>query len=131
MDNAYPHIETAADYAEYERAVARFWDAEGIENLSTGHIHCPDCGEETRDAWLETGTCPECGQSRECADEPYFTWSACECCGRSLGGNREHATGYHRRHNDIREYEICTDCAYYAEYGQLDDMTMLRIRETA
>jgi len=63
--------------------------------------------------------------------EPFFSWSHCNCCGGSLGGDREKATGFNPTTKEIQEYTVCTDCLYYAEYGQLDDMTMLRIGENA
>lgn len=122
----YPHIETAADYETYTAAVDSFFQSEGIENLTTGHIKCPEC-----DCDFVDEKCPECESGRECLDEPYFSWRPCECCDRTLGGDREHATGYNRKEHAILEYEICTDCAYFAEYGELDDMTMLKIEETA
>lgn len=59
--------------------------------------------------------------------EPYFSWSHCDCCHRPLGGDRYKATGFNRATQEIQEYQICTDCMYYAEYGQLDDMTMMNI----
>ncbi len=55
--------------------------------------------------------------------ESYFSSQPCECCGTNLGGNRIDASGYSRT-GVIYEFSICTDCEYYAEYGQLDDMTM-------
>ena len=58
--------------------------------------------------------------------EVYFSWRPCECCQTRLGGDRIEASGYSRT-GVIYEFEICTDCEYYAEYGQLDDMTMLEI----
>lgn len=128
------HIQTTADYAEYEARVDEFFNEEKIENLSAGHICCPDCGDVTDrehcSAFLENGTCPDCGEGKECMDEPYFAWWPCECCSRSLGGNRYHATGYNRDADTIQEYQICTDCMYYAEYGQLDDMAMMEIKES-
>lgn len=113
----------AKEYAEYEAAVKDFFGREGIENLSSGHPWCPECKTE----WGDSEACPNCGQSRACCEESYFSWTPCDCCGRPLGGDRYHATGYHRPTNDVYEYEICVDCVYYAEYGQLDDMTMLDI----
>ena len=34
-------------------------------------------------------------------------------------------TGFHKELNEIFEFEVCPDCRYYSEYGQLDDMTMM------
>lgn len=64
------------------------------------------------------------------SEEPFFSWHACECCGSSLGGNRENCNGYNPTTKEIKEYEyICDDCIYYAEYGRLDDMTMQEIEK--
>jgi hypothetical protein len=118
---------TKQEYAAYEVAVAAFFEREGIQNLSTGHYQCPDCKVEFNDE----GKCPECGADRECLDEPSFSWRPCDCCHRPLGGNREFATGYNPTTKEVQEYEVCTDCAYYAEYGQLDDTTMMEIEDSA
>ncbi len=110
------------EYAEYEAAVKAYMEREGIANLSTGHIRCPACGSE----W-EEDRCPKCNVDREVADEPWFSWRWCDCCGTTLGGDREHATGYNPTSKEIQEYTICADCAYYSEYGRLDDTTMLEV----
>jgi hypothetical protein len=86
---------TKQEYKDYEERVARFFDKEGINNLSGD-------GE-----WQD------------------FDHRPCECCKRPLGGQREHASGYNPATKEVQEYEICSDCLYYAEYGQLDDMTMM------
>lgn len=111
---------TKQEYKEYEASVAEFFESEGIENLTGGHIRCPNCDVE----WGDDDRCPKCGEDKECVDEPFFSWRPCDCCGSSLGGNREHATGYNREKDEIREYTVCEDCIYYAEYGRLDDTTM-------
>jgi len=93
---------TREEYTSYEKRVAAFFEREGITNLSTDY---------------------------EKNGEAYFSWRPCDCCGTPLGGNRKHATGYNPTTKEIYEYEVCQDCIYYAEYGQLDDMTMLGIGE--
>jgi hypothetical protein len=90
------------------------------QEYAGGYINCPECDKE-----LEEGRCPDHGNMQE----PWFSWRPCECCRRSLGGNREHATGYNPTTKEIQEYDVCEDCIYYAEYGQLDDMTMDEIGE--
>jgi hypothetical protein len=114
------HPLTKKAYARYEAAVKAFFEREGIENLTTGHIKCPKCEVPFNDL----GRCPKCNTRRESCDEPYCSSHGCDCCGNSLQQNLEHATGYNREHNEIYEYEICQDCAYYAEYGCLDDSQM-------
>ncbi len=111
---------TKKQYARYEANVAAFMKAEGIQNLTSGHLRCPGCDVP----WNDDDKCPDCGGDRECADEPFFSWSPCDCCGSSLGGDREHATGWNPTEESVQEYTICVDCVYYAEYGRLDDMTM-------
>lgn len=92
---------TRADYAEYQRAVADFFEREGIANLSST------------------------------SSESYFSWRPCQCCGTGLGGDREDANGYNPITKQVQSYEfICTDCIYFAEYGQLDDTTMLEIENS-
>ena len=91
--------------------------------MSSGHYKCPDCRVQFDDG----GDCPECGQDQECFNEPYFSGRCRDCCGSSLAGNREFATGYNPAAKRVQEYSICEDCVYYAEYHQLDDTTMLEI----
>ena len=92
---------TKADYAEYEQAVAEFFEREGIANLSST------------------------------SSESFFSWGSCQCCGSGLGGDREEANGFNPNTQEVQTYGcICTDCIYYAEYGQLDDTTMLQIENS-
>lgn len=84
------------EYEKYENSVQRFFDRNGITNLS----RIPD-------------------------SEPSFSYSRCDCCNRPLGGDRINASGYNPTTKEILEFTICEDCEYYAEYGQLDDMTMM------
>ena len=87
------------EYKKYEQSVNNFFDREGINNLS----------QITDD----DGYC-----------EPYFSSINCECCNRSLGGDRYNCDSYNHKHNKVYKYSVCIDCVYYAEYGCLDDMTM-------
>ena len=106
---------TRDEYESYRAAVAAFMEREGIRNLSSGPSRCPECGSE-----LEDGNC----QTHGLVNEPFFSWRPCDCCGTSLGGNREHATGWNPTKKQVQEYTICEDCVYYAEYGRLDDQAM-------
>lgn len=91
---------TKTEYAEYVQRVDDFFKREGINCLSSG------------------------------GNEPFSSAQSCQCCGDSLYGDRYHCTAYHPETNEILEYEsICTDCVYFVEHGQLDDMTMLDIKE--
>ena len=92
---------TKQEYKEYEIRFAEFMRLNELNNLT--RIDGPD---------------------EDDFQEPYFSWRPCEVCQTHLGGNRIEANGYSRT-GVIYEFEICTDCEYYAEYGQLDDMTMM------
>jgi hypothetical protein len=62
--------------------------------------------------------------------EPFFSWSSCQCCGTRLGGDRYECNGYNEQTKEVEEYNrICSDCVYYAEYGRLDDSTMMDMEE--
>jgi hypothetical protein len=120
-------IQTAADYAAYESSVAAFMQRNRLHNLSAGYVDCPECGAS--DFW-QVEQCA-CGADREAWSEASFSWYACDCCGGTLGGDREHCTGAADNGQggvEVLTFEsVCSDCVYYAEYGQLDDSTMLRI----
>ena len=88
------------EYRQYKKAVADFFHKEGIDCLSS------DDGE------------------------PCFDHSPCECCGRSLSGNRETCSGYNPKTQEIYTYKVCSDCVYFATYGELDDLTMLAIADS-
>lgn len=56
---------------------------------------------------------------------PHFSHIACDCCRRDQSGNREDYVFIGE--GGKFEAAICTDCVYFLEYGQLDDMTMLEV----
>lgn len=115
---------TKREYAEYQESVRSFMESEGIENLSSGHIRCPECDGEWTDGPDSYDECPNGHGSREEWGEPYCSSHGCDCCGNTLQQMLEHATGYNREHDEVLEYQVCSDCVYYAEYGCLDDATM-------
>lgn len=90
------------EYNNFQKAVETFFNRKGIDNLS--QIQDKD------------GYC-----------EPYFCSIPCDCCNRSLGGDRYDCNSYNPTTKEVQEYKACTDCVYYAEYGCLDDMTMSEI----
>jgi hypothetical protein len=51
--------------------------------------------------------------------EPYFSWSSCDCCQSSLGGDRYEVVGYRLNKREKNEYSICVDC-YLAVNGVLE-----------
>lgn len=103
---------TKEEYVEYVNSVNDFFKREGIINLS------PEAGDHA------DHDCVICGETVGYG-EGYFSSQPCECCGSYLGGTRYHATGYCPEINQGLCFEVCPDCIYFAEYGQLDDMTML------
>lgn len=112
-----------SEYEQYEKRVDDFFRSEGIENLTPGYHRCPLCQDEFKD----DGKCSQCGFDRD--QSPSFSHSACDCCGTTMSGDREPASGWNPETKEIQEYSICPDCVYYATYGQLDDLTMLNIEE--
>ena len=120
---AYPHIETKADYEEYKKAVEEFFKTEEIETFTCGSLkHNYDNPEECtgEDHLHDSNSDYEC--------EPYFSYKPCDCCLRSLGGMRHDVIANHPTAG-ILEYSVCDDCVYYNEYGKLDDLTMLNLKE--
>lgn len=122
------------EYVEYRAAVAR--PLEGLTHASSGACQgCADC--------LDPPECAECGHEYgpeedwpeswyDSANEPHFSWSACELCGSSLGGDRYPAHAYDTREGRdlIVHFDVCVDCMYYLEYGCLDDRTMADIEDS-
>ena len=93
---------TKQEYADYEATVKEFF-SHGLQNLST----------------------------KEDCHEPFFSWSSCDCCQTSLGGDRYECNGYNAETKEVEEYNcVCQDCVYYAEYGHLDDTTMDEIENS-
>lgn len=104
--HSYPHIATTTDYRRYVAAFTEFMQREGIANLSR---MVPLDDTETHEE---------------------FSWRPCDCCGRKLGGNRVQCHGYNPTSKEVcGPYSVCNDCEYFAEYGQLDDMTMMDLAE--
>lgn len=94
---------TTTEYAAYEKRIADFMQREGLNNL---YPHTSD------------------------DIEPYFSWRSCACCGTTLGGMRYDCNGYNPTTREVQgDYSVCVDCVYYAEYGQLNDLTMLDMVE--
>ena len=89
------------EYKDFEASVEQFFKTEGINNLS----------------------------SIDSKQGTYFSTLPCACCHRHWHGDREDANGYNPITKEIQEYSVCIDCLYYAEYGQLDDMTMLEVNQ--
>ncbi len=96
----------------------------GVEFFSVGACPgCPDCGLENRPCRHcdgdGTGETEPSEHDRECADEGGFSWSPCESCGSTFGGNRYPAHGV----IDGRRYHfhVCADCLSYHANGDEPD----------
>lgn len=87
----------------------------GLRAVSTGICSgCETCQRETgmnedelRTAW-ESGTV---------CDEPFFSWSSCDVCGSSLGGNREPGHGLDDNGDIVHLDGVCVDCVCYLANG--------------
>jgi hypothetical protein len=51
--------------------------------------------------------------------ESYFSWRGCECCKSRLGGDRYDCTSFQFATREVIEVTACSDCVFYAAYGQL------------
>jgi hypothetical protein len=96
---------------DYNETNAKYVQA--VENFNQSNRVKPGCCSAHYD---ESGNAPD----------PFFSWRACECCQRSLGGNRE-TYQFATVTGETFDADICTDCVYFAAYGKLDDMTMMEI----
>lgn len=101
-----PDIKNATEYVQYQSDVQSFIKREGLAHLSTG----TDFKSEEEGGNVD----------------PWFSSHACECCGCTLGGNREYLFAADAS-DKIVHFEICEDCVYYINYGRLDDQTMQRV----
>lgn len=94
----------------FERRVAI--NLEGLTAISTGLAPgCYDCGNPDADA-LSNG---------DIAEEAGFSWSQCDGCDSTLGGSRHAAHGFlqHERGELLIHLDVCTDCLFYLNYGEL------------
>lgn len=75
------------------------FDAEGNEL----DPDCPNCQGEGKLAATE--------RDREYAESSHFSWSACDSCGSTDGGDRHPAHGCDKD-GAIMHLDICTDCLF-------------------
>jgi len=116
----------------YVAAVER--GCKGMEAVSPGFCpSCPECIDALgyTDDEDEDGSVIKTAQQKaeedyetgKVCDEGGFSWSACDCCGSRLGGNRNSAHGW----ADIAgkriliHFEICDDCMLYLANGDIPD----------
>ncbi len=136
---------TQQDYNDYVNSVESFFTREGLQNLSQ-----VDLEEES----YFTSTPCECCRRRLGGDRYHCNGfrptKLHEVSAERLGNlllstvlllwsiifNRKSFDNclrevfqYQITLGTILEFEVCSDCLYYAEYGQLDDMTMMYLEE--
>ena len=102
------------EYDLYRTDVETFFRTQGINCLSLS-------SEED----IDNCECSHCEEGVYI--DPFFSWIPCECCMRRLGGDRYHVSGFNPTDNEVYCYSVCIDCLYFAEYGQLDDTTMMEV----
>ncbi len=99
--------------SDFTEAVNR--GCEGLEFISPGV--CPGCSN----CQEELGYCCEHSfkaayEAGEIEEEGSFSWSACECCGSPLGGDRHVAHGVDAD-GEIVHFSVCVDCMLYLANG--------------
>lgn len=89
---------------------------EGISHISTGSQlrDCRQCMASDFDIErLER----ESDDGETLPTEPYFSWSPCDTCGSTLGGNREDSHGIYD--GALIHLACCTDCVVYIANSEL------------
>jgi len=84
------------------------------------------CWKCLGDCYLERGPTND---EIDCAGESHFSWSPCDSCGSSLGGDRHPAHGViadtieeaRQKDRAIEHFNICTDCLMFHANGDLPD----------
>lgn len=101
--------------SKFTEAVER--ELEGLYNVAPGVASaCDECdpwGEapiyaDDPDAWDEWA---------ELAREPSFSWTPCDSCGSSLGGNRHPAHAFDGE-GRMHHLDVCDDCLIYHANGE-------------
>ena len=91
-------------------------ELKGIHAVSSGGIlpDCPECDQSIREACNG-----ECGGDDVCycADEPSFSWSRCESCGSTFGGDRFNAHGIITETDNLIHFRMCVDCVMFHANG--------------
>lgn len=118
-------IQTREDYATFVRDFAL--GINGLTHISTGP--CPGCETCADTFGMDQAAFDHAMADDRIVNEPWFSWGACECCGGTLGGNREPMHGWTETDDILAHMNVCEDCAYFLEYGRLGDVVMERVGE--
>ena len=113
-------MELTQEQLSYTEAVKR--NTDGMDHISVGF--CPSCAQCSD----EKGFC--CLHSAQAAydagkvtDEGSFSWSNCEGCGSTFGGDRFAAHGWANINGKITllHFEVCVDCLQFIANGELPE----------
>ena len=64
---------------------------------------------------VSVGAAKDCGECFACEPEAVFSWSSCDGCGSSLGGDRY--PGHGLIDGTLYHFEFCVDCVQYIANG--------------
>lgn len=95
---------------------------DGLKHLSTGS--CPGCSEclDTPETGEWGDGSPEWEEWASLADEPSFSWSHCDTCGSTLGGDRHPAHAFtDDEQQDLVHLDVCQDCLFYFANGDIPE----------
>ncbi len=106
---------TTADFTE---SVAH--NTQGLEAITTGP--CPGCETCRKDYDYPTmEALAEAWTTGDLDSEPHFSWSACDLCGSTLGGDREVWHAIDKNGEIIHGDNACTDCVMYLANGDIPE----------
>lgn len=88
----------------------------GVEHFSVGL--CPGCATCRDDYGFDTQEAFDHAIGAIC-NEGSFSWSSCDSCGSSLGGDRYDAHGF--VDNQLNHFSVCSDCLFYYANGDVPD----------
>jgi hypothetical protein len=69
---------------------------------------------------IAVGMTEDCDECPDGEDEGFFSWSACDSCGSTLGGTRYAAHAVKKTgvlDTEIMHIDICVDCLMYHANG--------------
>ena len=101
---------------DFTDAIAYNWPDYVIAPGSSTECHECTCGDDID---------PNDIEALQAYDEGSFSWSECDSCGSTLGGDRHNAHAIHReafgpdakRPNDVHHVDICVDCLLFHANG--------------